>query len=86
MLLFNLPDGLWFLSGLLLIRAIWLDNPKWRVIYFYIFFLIALFMEIIQIFEGIPGTFDFLDIGFMVFFALAESLIFNKFINRSIIR
>lgn len=84
MFLFNLPDGLWFLSGLLIIRAVWLTNLKWRAIYCGIFSIIALSMEFSQVFDGISGTFDVLDIVFMAFFALAESLIFNRFIKRRV--
>ena len=79
MLVFNLPDGLWFLSGLLIIRAVWLTNLKWRAIYCGIFSIIALGMEFSQIYKSTPGTFDFLDIAFMAFFAFVESLIFNRF-------
>ena len=85
MFLFNLPDGLWFLSGLLMIRAIWLKNPRWRVIYFGIFTLIALSMETSQIFINLPGTFDALDIVFMIFFAFAENMVFNKFFRRCVL-
>jgi len=84
MFLYNLPDGLWFLSGLLIIRAVWLTNIKWRAIYCGIFALIALSLEVLQISEGVPGTFDFLDITFMAFFAFAESLFFNLFIKRRV--
>ena len=83
MLLFNLPDGLWFLSGLLVIRAVWLTDIKWRVIYACIFMLMALSMELLQISESIPGTFDMLDIAFIVFFAFAECVIF-VFVKRSV--
>ena len=76
MFIFNLPDGLWFFSGLLLIRAIWLMNIKWRLIYFFIFSFISLSLEIFQIFSNIPGTFDILDILIMSFFAFVESIIF----------
>jgi hypothetical protein len=85
MFLFNLPDGLWFLSGLLVIRAVWLTNLKWRAIYFGIFIFIALSLEISQLFEGIPGTFDLLDIVFVAFFACVESAIFILFIKRSVL-
>ena len=85
MFLFNLPDGLWFLSGVLFIRAIWLTNIKLRIVYFCSFSFIAFFLEIIQVFENIPGTFDVLDLTFFVFFALLESIIFNMFIRRSIL-
>jgi len=86
MFLFNLPDGLWFLSGLLIIRAVWFANTKWRAIYFCLFSLIVLSMEVSQISKGIPGTFDLLDLSFMAFFALAESLIFKLFVKRNVIR
>ena len=79
MFIFNLPDGLWFLSGLLIIRVIWLANPKWTAVYIGIFSFIALSLEISQLFEGVSGTFDPLDILFMAFFAILESVIYNKF-------
>jgi len=85
MFLFNLPDGLWFLSGLLLIRAVWLINKKWQVVYSGIFVIIALTMEISQLSVKIPGTFDWLDILFMAFFAFVESLIFILFIKKRVI-
>jgi len=78
MFLYNLPDGLWFLSGLLLIRTIWLDNHRWRLIYFIIFSFIALTIEISQLFAAVPGTFDLFDIVFMAFFAFLESVIFKR--------
>lgn len=85
MLLYNLPDGLWFLSGLLVIRAIWLTCQKWQTIYCGIFFVIALSMEILQAFDVFPGTFDVLDIIFMAFFAFVENLVFFLFVKRSIL-
>ena len=82
--LYNLPDGLWFMSGLLAIRAVWLTNYKWRAIYCGIYLIIALFMELIQLFNDIPGTFDVLDLIFMAVFYLAESVISNMLTKRSI--
>ena len=84
MFLYNLPDGLWFLSGLLLIRAVWLTNKKWWVFYCGIFILIALLMEISQLIETVPGTFDLLDIVFFIFFTFMENLIFNLRIKRGV--
>ena len=83
--LYNLPDGLWFLSGLLLIRAVWFTDFKWRALYACLFGLVAVSMEISQIFDSVPGTFDLLDIAFMALFALAESTFFNMSIKRSIV-
>ena len=83
--LFNLPDGLWFLSGLLIIRAIWLDNARWGTIYRGVFCAIALFIEISQFFKNIPGTFDLLDLLFMGIFAFLESVFFNYAVKRSVV-
>jgi len=82
--LYNLPDGLWCLSGLLLVRAIWLSNTRWRAIYGGIFITIALSFEISQLSDNMFGTFDALDLVFMGFFAFIESIIFNMFIRRNV--
>ncbi|MCL2880539.1 MAG: hypothetical protein FWF29_09860 [Treponema sp.] len=84
-LLYNVPDGLWFLSGLLVIRAVWLINQKWRMIYACIFALIAVMMETLQMTRFVPGTFDVLDLVSMAFFAFLESIIFNIFVKRSVL-
>ena len=84
-LIFNLPDGLWVLSGMLFIRALWLTNAKWRAIYFGIFAAAALMFETGQIFHTVQGTFDVLDILFMGIFAFTESIIFNLFIKRRMV-
>ena len=52
---FNLPHGLWCLSGLLVIRAVWLTNPKWRAVYAGAFVVSASFIEIMQISGNLPG-------------------------------
>jgi len=83
--LFNLPDGLWFLSGLLLIRALWLENALWGMVYRGIFCAVALLIELTQSFENIPGTFDLLDLLFMGIFAFLESIIFNSLAKRSLV-
>ncbi|WP_461247119.1 hypothetical protein [Treponema sp. R6D11] len=85
MLFYNLPDGLWCLSALLLIRVTWIINARLRIIYSSIFIVIALFYEFLQIFENIPGTFDPLDLLFIGSSAFLESLIFYLFNRRSII-
>jgi len=46
---FNLPHGLWSLSGLLAIRAIWLTNVKWRAVYGVIFLAVISALEISQL-------------------------------------
>jgi hypothetical protein len=85
MLLYNLSDGFWCLSALLLIRAIWLANALWNAIYSGIFIVIAMAFEIAQLAGIIPGTFDALDLIFISLFAFLESIIFYLFIRRRIV-
>jgi len=85
MFIYNLPYGLWCLSGLLFVRAVWLLNAKWRSIYSGIFIAIVMFYVILKLPGIIPGTFDILDLLFMGFFAFLESIIFNMFIRRKIL-
>jgi hypothetical protein len=85
MFIYNLPYGLWCLSGLLLVRAVWFGNIKWRMIYGGIFIAIVMTYVFLKLPGIIPGTFDALDLIFMGFFAFMESLIFNLFIKRRIV-
>jgi hypothetical protein len=82
MFIYNLPYGLWCLSGLLLLRGVWLHNEKWRSIYSGIFIAIVMSYVILKLPGITPGTFDMLDLVFMGFFAFMESIIFNVFIRR----
>jgi len=82
---FNLPHGLWCLSGLLVIRAIWLNNTKWRAIYAGIFIAIITTLEIGQLIGIRVGTFDILDLTAYGVFAFIESITYNKFIRRRIL-
>jgi len=69
---------LWALSGLLVIRAIWLTNAKWRAIYGGVFIAAASSFEISQMSENIPGTFDVLNIASYGVSAFLESMTYNK--------
>ena len=80
--IYNLPGGLWFISGLLIIRAIWIDNQKWRITYSGIFTLLALILEISQLSLKIPGTFDLMDITLIFFIIFIDKIIFNKLIGK----
>jgi len=79
---FNLPHGLWCLSGLFVIRAIWLTNIKWRAVYGGLFLVAISSLEISQLSEKRYGTFDALDLVFYGVSAFAESVIFNMFTRR----
>ena len=82
MFIYNFPYGLWCLSGLLLVRGVWLHNAKWSAIYRGVFIAIVMSYVILKLPGIIPGTFDVLDLVFMGIFAFMESIIFNMFIRR----
>ena len=79
---YHLPDVLWFVSAILLLRFIWFYKFKEQRAYIWCFYGIGLVLEISQLSEKVPGTFDILDLIFMGFFAFLESIIFNMFIRR----
>jgi len=79
LIIYNLPDALWFLSGILLLRYLWFNYNKWQKIYINIFYGIAIIIEITQILKYVPGTFDVLDLIFMCITAFVEGLLY-KFI------
>jgi len=83
---YNLPDGLWILSGILLIRSIWINDFKISNIYVYIFIFLAILFEFFQLFNFIPGTFDFFDIFIMILFAFIEQVCYNGFIKRRLLK
>jgi len=71
---YNLSDGLWLLSGLLFLRALWHEQPKTFLIYQLCFLFIAFLLEVLQVFDGIAGTFDIFDVVTMGSIALLESM------------
>jgi hypothetical protein len=83
-LIYNLPDGLWFLSGILFIRALWLDNPAASKAYILIFCILAVSMEGSQYFNLISGTFDFFDIIAMVLAAFVEGVFYKCLVQRRV--
>jgi hypothetical protein len=82
LLLYNLPDALWFLSGILFFRFLWFHNQKWQKIYILCFYGIAVTFEICQLSENVPGTFDWLDLLFMGTTAFVEGLLYNILMKR----
>ena len=84
MFIFNLPYGLWCLSGLLFVRAVWLTDTKWGNIYCIVYTAIVMTYVFLKLPKIIPGTFDVLDLLFMCSFAFMESIIFNMFIRRKL--
>jgi hypothetical protein len=82
---YNVPDGLWFLSGILLTRSIWLTKLTTFNLYMLIFSLIAFILEFSQLNKNIRGTFDILDLLFMSLGIFAEFTIYTLFIRRRIL-
>lgn len=58
---FSLPDGLWLLSYLLLVDAIWNKFDKSSCIWYLIMPCVAFGSELAQIFWGLTGTADIMD-------------------------
>ena len=81
--LYNIPDMLWFVSGILLLRFIWFYKFREQKIYIISFYIIGALFEFGQLFI-IPGTFDFLDLFFMALGAFIEGLIYFKFVKEYI--
>jgi hypothetical protein len=79
---FNVPDMLWLLSGILFLRFLWAGQWKWQTVYIVAFYLIALTIEISQLGENVPGTFDPLDLIVMGITAIFEGVINNFIITR----
>ena len=73
---YNLCDGLWLLSGILLLRFIWFGSPRTAHYYIISFICVALLLEFLQIIKNFPGTFDRGDVFTMVIFALLEQCIY----------
>ena len=83
-LAYNVPDGLWMLSGLLCLRAFWLDNEPKGKIYIRTFCALALLFEGLQWFDQVPGTFDVCDLIAYAIAVLVEGVIYIGFVKRRI--
>lgn len=73
-LLFNLPDALWAISLLFFALA-----QRHKII-LWIALLIAPLMEVLQNFQVLPGTFDYIDLGIYLFIS-TSFLIINTLIK-----
>ena len=82
---YHLPDMLWFVSAILLLRFIWFYKAKEQTIYILCFYGIALVLEASQLSEKVAGTFDWLDLLFFGIGAFVEGLLYNIFIRRRIV-
>ena len=83
-LLYNTAGMLWFVSGILFFRFIWFYRAKVQRVYIGWFCAAAAILEISQLSENVPGTFDALDLLFMGIGAFVEGLLYNIFVKRRI--
>lgn len=79
---YNISDGLWLLSGICAIRAVWLGERQWCVRYTLGFCILALLLETMQLWKIVPGTFDILDIAALSATAIIEGIVYTYFITR----
>jgi len=79
---YNIPDMFWFLSGILFFRFIWFFNINIQLVYIFCFYGIAFIIEISQLSEKIPGTFDWMDLLFLGIAAFVEGLLYKNYFPR----
>ncbi len=66
--IFSLPGGLWIFSYITIMLFIWKNKvTQENLFWFLIIPIIALFSEIGQLLQVLPGTFDFIDLVFYLF-------------------
>jgi hypothetical protein len=84
-LAYNIPDVLWFLSGLFFIRFLWVSDGKWCKRYAVSFCILALMLELAQLSENIPGTFDVVDFALLLVAAIFEGKLYTRlFIHKEL--
>lgn len=74
---YSLPTGFWALSAIILCGLIWKNSPKTFLSYSLAFIFGNIALEILQIFQIIPGTFDFADILVLLISLLAGILTYT---------
>lgn len=81
-LMYNLADMFWILSGILFLRFIWFYNTRMQKIYIPCMYVIGLLLEATQASKYMLGTFDWFDILFISIGAFVESLLYYIFVRR----
>ena len=77
--LYSLPDGLWLFSYLSVLLVVW-DNAisKHNIYWLLLVPIVAIFSEIGQLVEIVPGTFDIFDLIFYLWGTVLPILIFTN--------
>ncbi|MDR2080154.1 MAG: hypothetical protein LBP74_10595 [Treponema sp.] len=83
-LCYNVPGGLWLLSGVLCIRTLWLGPGTRGDVYVSLFCALAVLLEALQYVRILPGTFDPADMFVLAATAFGERLWYTHFIYRRI--
>jgi hypothetical protein len=78
-LVYNIPDGLWLLSGVLFIRALWFTDRRMSNGYTLVFCALGFALELLQLHPRVTGTFDVGDVLCMAIAAGGERVAFNFF-------
>jgi len=81
----NLAGMFWFVSGILFFRFIWFRRARTQWAYIFAFYGVGTILEVSQLSEKIPGTFDMLDLLFMGIGAFLEGLLYKFFVERRIV-
>jgi hypothetical protein len=81
---YSVPDGLWLLSCILCLRALWLENTEVCGLYVFITCIVAAIFEVCQMFNVLPGTFDIFDLCAMGLAAFGEGVFYTSFLRRRI--
>lgn len=77
---YNLPDGLWLLSYLLLMESIWGMQKGIKLIFDIPIIVFAFLMELFQYIGVFPGTGDILDLLFYML-SILTTICITKIIN-----
>ena len=63
---YSLPDGLWVLSYMIFIGAIWKFEIRKSCFYMLLLTTISVMSELLQLFDLLNGTFDIVDLAFYI--------------------
>jgi hypothetical protein len=66
-IIYNLPDAIWAYSFVLIMTTIWGSKKrKENILWILLTIIISIGYEVGQLFNIVPGTFDFLDLIFII--------------------
>ncbi|SFI40004.1 hypothetical protein SAMN04487775_101127 [Treponema bryantii] len=78
---YSLPNGLWSFSAILLFGIVWKNSIRHFLFFSIVFTLVNLLFEFLQLFNVIPGTFDFIDILVLLISLLAGIFAYKQLLK-----